>query len=424
MNIVEIIEKKKNKKHLTDEEINYVITNYLSDVISDGQMGALLMAICLNGMNDEETFSLTEAMLNSGEKIDLSSIDGIKVDKHSTGGVGDKTTLIIAPLVASCGIPVAKLSGRGLGHTGGTIDKLESIVNFKTSLDNDYFINQVKNINIAIAEQTKNLVPADKKIYALRSITSTAASIPLIASSIMSKKLASGVDKIVLDVKTGSGALIPDLNESIKLAKLMVKIGKRFNKETIAIISDMNYPLGISIGNGLEVKEAVEVLRGLGNKNLTKLSLTIATYMVSLAKDVTLDVAKREVTENLYNGKAFDKFNDFVKAQGGNLNNVTICEKTYKVKSKRSGYLNDIDEVSLANACLDLGSGKRFKNDVVKSGVGAVLTKMIGDYIKVGDTLVIIYYDDKKVPQDEIESMFKIDKQRSKKEPLIYGIIK
>ena len=271
MNIVDIIIKKRNKNELSKEEIDYTIKNYVNGTIADYQMSSLLMAIFLNGMTDKETFYLTESMLNSGDKIDLSNIEGIKIDKHSTGGIGDKTTIILGPLVASCGVKVPKMSGRSLGFTGGTIDKLESIENFNTAISMDKFINQVKNINIAIASQTGNLVPADKKIYALRDVTGTVDSIPLIASSIMSKKLASGADKIVICLKLGNGALINNIDDAHKLANLMVNIGKYHNKETICVITNMNQPLGNMIGNSLEIKESIDVLKGNGPKDLLEL---------------------------------------------------------------------------------------------------------------------------------------------------------
>lgn len=310
MNIVSIIEKKKDKKTLTCDEINYAVNGYVMGIISDAQMSSLLMAICINGMNMDETYFLTKAMIESGDQIDLSKIPGIKVDKHSTGGVGDKTTLVVAPIVSACGVSVAKLSGRGLGHTGGTIDKLESIKGFRSDLSEEEFIKQVREIGIVDAEQTKEIVPADKKMYALRDVTGTTRSIPLIASSIMSKKIAAGADKIVLDVKTGSGALITDFEESVELAKTMVMLGKKFNKETIALITDMNEPLGSAIGNGLEVEEAIKTLEGNGEKSLVTLSITLATYMISLGKEIPFEEAKEEAIDALTSKKALNKFKE------------------------------------------------------------------------------------------------------------------
>ena len=284
MNIIDLINKKRLKKALTNEEIKFIIERFMSGKIKDYQMSSLLMAICINGMNEKETIALTKAMLDNSEKLDLSSIKEIKVDKHSTGGVGDKTTLVIAPLVAACGVVVPKMSGKGLGHTGGTIDKLESIEGFNPNLSDEEFINQLKEIRVAITTTSSNLVPADKKIYALRDVTGTVSSLPLIASSVMSKKIATGADRIVLDIKIGKGAFIKTKAEAISLAKIMIKIGKYFNKETVAIISNMNYPLGYNIGNGLEVMEAIDILKGKGNKELRELCLVLASHMVSLGK--------------------------------------------------------------------------------------------------------------------------------------------
>ena len=359
MNIIEIIEKKKKGKKLSDDEINYAVNGYVMDLISDAQMSALLMAICINGMDYNETFSLTKAMINSGDKIDLSNIPGIKVDKHSTGGVGDKTTLVVAPIVSSCGVKVAKLSGRGLGHTGGTIDKLESIKGFNSNLSPEEFINQVKEIGIVDAMQTKKIVPADKKIYALRDVTGTTESIPLIASSIMSKKIASGADKIVLDVKTGSGALITDFEKSVELAKMMVSIGKKYGKKTVAFITDMNEPLGNSIGNGLEVKEALEILDGKGEKRVTELCLSIAAKMISLGKEIPLEEAIKEANYAISSKSALNKFKEFVKYQGGDINNINISKNKINVFSTKEGYIYDIDEVLLALECLNMGAGRK-----------------------------------------------------------------
>lgn len=424
MNITSIIEKKKDKKVLTADEITYAVNAYVMNIISDAQMSSLLMAICINGMNMDETYYLTKAMIESGDVIDLSKIPGIKVDKHSTGGVGDKTTLIVAPIVSSCGVGVAKLSGRGLGHTGGTIDKLESIKGFRSDLSEDEFIHQVKEIGIVDAEQTKQIVPADKKIYALRDVTGTTRSVPLIASSIMSKKLAAGADKIILDVKTGSGALITDFEESVNLARTMVAIGKRFNKETIALITDMNEPLGNSIGNSLEVKEAIETLNGNGNERLTNLCLTIATYMVSMGKKISLEDAKKEVTEALNSKKALNKFKEFIKYQGGDIDNIKEAADSYDICSLNEGYVRDIDETLLAMECLSLGSGRLNKSDAIKYGVGMVIKKHIGEYVSKGDVLATIYYDDKKANDKNVLKAFMLSDKKEEGFPLIYTVIK
>lgn len=423
IDIMSIIEKKKNKEVLSEEEINYVVNSYVSGLISDEKMSALLMAICINGMDYLETYYLTKAMVESGEKIDLSNIDGIKVDKHSTGGVGDKTTLIVAPIVSASGVKVAKLSGRGLGHTGGTIDKLESIKGFNSNLSDKEFIRQVKEIGIVDAMQTNNIVPADKKIYALRDITGTTKSIALIASSIMSKKIASGADKILLDVKTGSGALITDFEESIKLAKLMVMIGKKYNKETVCYITDMNEPLGNTIGNGLEVKEAIDVLLGKGDERLKKLCIELSAKMISMGKEIPLDLALKEATDILESKKAYNKFLEFVKYQGGDINNIEISKNTFSVYANNSGYVHDIDEISLALECLNMGSGRKNKDDKIKLGVGIEKYKSIGDYVKEGEILAKVYYEDVKADINIIRNSFILSSKKVEKNPIIYSII-
>jgi len=308
MNIIDIINKKRLKQELSREELEFVINSYLDKKIDDAQMSALLMAICINNMTYNEIFNLTDIFLNSGEKLDLSDINRIKVDKHSTGGIGDKTTLVLVPLVASTGVLVAKMSGRSLGFTGGTIDKLESIPNFKTALTVREFTNQVKEIGCAVASQTGNLVPADKKVYALRDVTGTVESLPLIAASIMSKKLASGVDKIVIDLKVGDGALVKTLDDAKILGDIMVQIGKHYNKEVVCVVTNMNEPLGNAVGNTLEVLEAIDTLKGKGPNDLRNIVLTLGSYMVSMAKGITYSQASKELSENLKNGKAYEKF--------------------------------------------------------------------------------------------------------------------
>lgn len=424
MNITSIIEKKKDKKALSEDEITFAVNAYVMDIISDAQMSSLLMAICINGMNLDETYYLTKAMIESGDVIDLSNIPGIKVDKHSTGGVGDKTSLVTLPIVAACGVNVAKLSGRGLGHTGGTIDKLESIKGFRSDLSEEEFTCQVKEIGIVDAEQTKQIVPADKKMYALRDVTGTTRSVPLIASSIMSKKLAAGADKIVLDVKTGSGALITDFEESVNLAKTMVFLGKKFNKETVALITDMNEPLGYSIGNALEVKEAIKTLEGNGDARLTNLCLTLASYMVSMGKNISLDAAKKEVKEALTSKRALDKFHEFVKYQGGDINKIEESKNSYDICSSLEGYVRDIDETMLAMECLSMGSGRINKDDNIKYGVGMVIKKHIGDYVSKGDVLATIYYDDKKLNDKNVLKSFMLSNKKDEEFPLIYTVIK
>lgn len=420
MNIIDIIEKKKKNIELSKDEVTYFINGYLNGEIADYQASALLMAIYFNGMSDEETFNLTEVMLNSGNKIDLSSINGIKVDKHSTGGVGDKTTIILAPLVASTGVCVAKMSGRGLGHTGGTIDKLESIDGFNTSLKEEDFIKQVNDIKVAVTGQTGNVAPADKKIYALRDVTGTVNSIPLIASSIMSKKLASGADKIVIDLKVGNGALVNNIEDARKLGHLMVNIGKKFDKQVICYLTNMNEPLGNSIGNGLEVLEAIDVLNNKGPEDLRNLVIELGGAMVSLGKNISLDVAKEEVKSNLENGKAYNKFCEFVKYQGGNIHDIKIAKSIFSLKSSVSGFITSIDTLKLGEIARMLGAGRLTKDDKIDYGVGIVLNKKVGDFIIENEELLKIYYNEKDISIGDVLSCFTIEKDYHEKEPLIY----
>ncbi len=422
MTIIDIITKKKNKEELTYEEIKYAVDGYLDGSIKDYQMSSLLMAITINGMTNKETFDLTEIMLNSGEKIDLEDIQPV-VDKHSTGGVGDKTTLILAPLVASCGVNVAKMSGRGLGFTGGTIDKLESIPGFNTSIDIDKFKEQVKNINVAIVGQMGNLVPADKKIYALRDVTGTVESIPLIASSIMSKKLASGASTIVIDVKVGNGALMKTESDAKALANLLVKIGQQHNKKVVCFITDMDEPLGYAIGNSLEVLESINTLIGKGPKDLTNLVINLATYMVSLGKNIKLEEAYKEVTENLYNGKAYKKFQELVKNQNGKLNNIKISKKIISIKSQKEGYIKHINALSLGEIARILGAGRLNKEDKIDFEVGIVLNKKVGDKIKKGEELLKLYINEKEVEEEKILDCFTITKEKQNPTKLIKTII-
>ena len=389
MTMYDIIEKKKNKQSLTKEEIDFFINGYVNNKIPDYQVSSLLMAIVLNGMNEEEVTNLTIAMANSGDKINYNFNT---VDKHSTGGVGDKTTLIIAPIVASLNCKVAKMSGKGLGFTGGTIDKLESIPDFKVQLTDEQFISQINNINLALISQTKNIAPADKKIYALRDVTATVDSIPLIASSIMSKKIASGASNLVLDVKVGSGAFMKNLESAKKLASTMVNIGKNSNINTLAILSNMNQPLGNNIGNILEVKEAIEVLNGNGPKDLKELSIELASYMVSLYKKITYEEAFKQVTEVLENKQALAKFYEFIKYQGGNIEKVKFTPKyEYKVYSKQEGYITKMNTEEIGKIASLLGAGRMTKDDVIDYEAGIILNKKINDYVKVNDLLATLY---------------------------------
>lgn len=423
MNIVEIIEKKKNKEELTFNEIKYAVEGYIIGIVKDYQMSALLMAIVLNGMSEDETFNLTKIMLDSGDKIDLSNINGIKVDKHSTGGIGDKTSLVVLPIVASCDVPVAKMSGRGLGFTGGTIDKLESIEGFKTSMDEEDFIKQVNKINIALISQTGNLVPADKKIYALRDVTGTTESIPLIASSIMSKKLASGSDKIVLDVKVGKGAFMKNLSDARKLAELMVKIGNNSGKETVALLSNMDYPLGRTIGNGLEVQEAIDTLLGNGDSRFLNLCLVLASYMVSLGKNISLEKALEEVEESYKNKKGYEKLKEFVSAQGGNIDNIEISSSKIEIISDKEGYITNIDSLHLAELSNSLGAGRTKKEDSIDHGVGIKLEKVYGDKVNKGDILCYVYTN-KSIDEKEYRNCFNIEDDILDDIKVIYDVIK
>ena len=398
MRMVDIIEKKRDGHELTTAEINFFIEGYTKGEIPDYQASALAMAIYFQDMNDRERADLTRAMVESGDTIDLSAIDGVKVDKHSTGGVGDTTTLVLAPLVASLGIPVAKMSGRGLGHTGGTIDKLESIAGFHVELTREQFIDLVNRDKVAVIGQSGNLTPADKKLYALRDVTGTVNSIPLIASSIMSKKIAAGADAIVLDVKTGDGAFMKTQEDAEKLAHAMVRIGNHVGRKTIAIISDMSQPLGFAIGNALEVKEAIETLQGKGPKDLTELVLTLGSQMVILAgKAKTTEEAKSMLKESISSGKALAKFKDFLTNQGGDASIVDDLSKLpqakYKIElpAKQSGFVSRMiaDEIGIAS--MILGAGRATKEDVIDLAVGLVLHKKVGDKVEEGESILTIY---------------------------------
>ncbi|MBE6160575.1 MAG: thymidine phosphorylase [Lactobacillales bacterium] len=423
MNIIDIIVKKKNKKVLTYEEIKFAVDNYVNGNIKDYQMSSLLMAIVLNGMTEQETIDLTKVMIDSGDKIDLSKINGTIVDKHSTGGVGDKTTLVLAPLVSSVGVKVAKMSGRGLGHTGGTIDKLESIEGFKVTLTNEEFINQVNDIGCAVISQTANIVPADKKLYALRDVTGTTESIPLIASSIMSKKIASGADAIVLDVKVGNGALMKDIDSATKLANLMIKIGKSYNKKTICVLSNMEEPLGKSIGNSLEVLESIETLKGKGPSDLHKLVLTLGSIMTSIALNITEEEAKLKLLESIKTGKALEKFNEFVRMQNGNVNNIQVEENYVSIKSSKDGFIKSIDAYKLGEIARKIGAGRLNKEDEINYGVGIVLNKKVGDYLFENEELLKIYSKHADVNIKEISECFEIVEEKIDKPNLIIDII-
>lgn len=407
MLMVDIIKKKRDGYTLTKEEIDFFINGYVQGEIPDYQVAALLMAIYFQGMDDEETHLLTDAMLHSGEVLDLSAIKGFKVDKHSTGGVGDKTSLVLTPMVASVGVPVAKMSGRGLGHTGGTIDKLESFTGFSTAITNEQFIKNVNSVGIAIMGQTKDLAPADKLLYALRDVTGTVGNMSLIASSIMSKKLAAGADGIVLDVKCGSGAFMKKEKNAFELARKMVNIGKQAGVKTIAVISDMDQPLGRNVGNAMEVEEAIDTLRGQGPEDLKELCLTLGSYMVTFAgKAGSSEEARQMLTDAISSGKALDKFAEFVKAQGGNSDEVYHPEKLphaenrMTIKAESDGYISSIMSEDVGIASLLLGGGRTSKDDVIDLSVGIHLDKKVGDECKKGDVIATVYGND----QDRIES--------------------
>ena len=389
--ILDIINKKANNFELTKEELETIFMGYLKGEVKDYQMSAFLMAICINDMSDSEIFALTDIFIKSGDVLDLSFIDAIKVDKHSTGGVGDKTTLIIAPLVASCNVPVIKMSGRGLGYTGGTIDKLESIPGFTVDLTEEEIKKQAEEIGLVITSQTKDLAPLDKKVYALRDVTATTNSIPLIASSIMSKKIAGGADKIVIDIKVGNGALIKTKEDAERLSSLLIKIGIYYQKEVRTVISDMNRPLGHNIGNKLEVMEALDVLKGNTKGKLLDLSLTLASEMVSLGKNIPIEEARKEAIENLTNGKALNKFLEFVKYQHGNIENLEINARVYNIKANKNGTLKDINALNIAKLSEYLGAGRKSKDDKIDYNAGIIIKKDIGDEIKEGDILASLY---------------------------------
>ncbi|QKY69248.1 pyrimidine-nucleoside phosphorylase [Lentibacillus sp. CBA3610] len=404
MRMYDIIEKKRDGKNLSSEEISFFVNGYTKGDIPDYQVSALLMAIFFQDMTEAERAELTASMVESGDQIDLSAISGIKVDKHSTGGVGDTTTLILAPLVASLGVPVAKMSGRGLGHTGGTIDKLEAVPGFHVEISTDEFVDLVNENKVAVVGQTGNLTPADKKLYSLRDVTATVNSIPLIASSIMSKKIASGSDAIVLDIKTGAGAFMKELDEAKELAQAMVSIGNRVGRNTMAVISDMSQPLGNAIGNALEVKEAIETLQGDGPDDLTELCLELGSQMVVLAnKAATLDEARERLSDNLNNGKALDQFKRFLESQGGDsrvADDPDILPQatyTFELPAKKSGTVSEIIADNIGTAAMMLGAGRATKESEIDLGVGIVLNKKIGDHINEGESLLTIHANTKAV---------------------------
>jgi pyrimidine-nucleoside phosphorylase len=429
----DLIMKKRNGEELSSEEINFIISGYTKGEIPDYQVSALLMAIYFRKMNKRETADLTTAMVNSGEVVDLSAIKGIKVDKHSTGGVGDTTTLVLGPIVAAAGVPVAKMSGRGLGHTGGTIDKLESFDNFSVEMPIEKFIEDVNKYKIAIGGQTANLAPADKKLYSLRDVTATVDNLSLIASSIMSKKIASGADAIVLDVKTGSGAFMKDEESSFELAKAMVDIGTHVGRNTIAVITEMDQPLGFAVGNALEVKEAIDTLRGEGPEDLTELCLTLGAHMLVLGdKANNAEEARDILTDIIASGKGIEKLKELVEAQGGNSEFVTnpdlmpSPEIIEPVKAVKTGYVKGIKADDIGRAALVLGAGRETKESIIDLSVGIVIHKKIGDYVLEGEAIATIYANDclKRVEADKmILDAYTIIEEKVKKNKLIKGIV-
>lgn len=429
MRIYDIILKKRHGSELTDEEINFVVTESVKGNVRDYQITALLMAICFNGMSERETATLTMCMARSGDMVDLSGIDGYTVDKHSTGGVGDKTTLIVTPIVASLGGKVAKMSGRGLGHTGGTVDKLESIEGFQTTLSGEDFLNQVNSIGISVIGQSGDLAPADKKFYALRNDTATVDSIPLIASSIMSKKLAAGSKGIVLDVKTGSGAFMKTVEESEALARAMVSIGKTAGRDTVAVITNMDIPLGRAVGNSLEVIEAVETLKGNGPEDLTQVCIELASEMLSLVTGKDKESCVQMARGAIADGSALEKLREMVKAQGGNSDWITDTSLfpeagySYEIKAVADGYIKSMDAEKIGVASLLLGAGRNTKEDALDFSAGIILDKKTGDKVSKGDVIATLYSNDKsKFPSAELkfEEAVSFASEAVSKQPLIY----
>ena len=434
MNILEIIEKKRDKKELSKEEIEYFIERYTNDKIADYQASALIMAMYLNGMTKQETTDLTIAMANSGEKLDLSRLNEVIVDKHSTGGVGDKVSLILLPLVASLGVPVAKMSGRGLGFTGGTVDKLESIPGYQTGIDIHKFVENVEKIGISMISQTLNLAPADKKIYSLRDSISCVESIPLIASSIMSKKIASGAQKIVLDVTCGSGAFMQSKEKAEALAEEMIEIGKLANKETVCVLTNMDEPLGYAVGNSLEVIEAIHFLKGDMPEDVKEVVLELGAYMVKLAgKGADIEENKARLLENIENGKGYEKFIQLVENQGGDISYIKDTNQFPKanyienVYSQKDGYIQSMNAKAIGKIVCDLGAGRIQKEDSIDNAVGIILNKKVSDKVEKDDVLVTIYANSKEKIEDakkKVLEVIKIENKEVEKPKMILEIMK
>lgn len=430
MRMYDLIMKKRNGEALTEQEIQYMIREYVAGEIPDYQMSAFLMAVYFKGMTEEETLAMTQAVAHSGEMVDLSGIEGVKVDKHSTGGVGDKTTMIIAPIVAACGVKVAKMSGRGLGHTGGTVDKLESIPGLHTSLSREDFFNVVNQTGLSVIGQSGNLAPADKKLYALRDVTATVDSIPLIAVSIMSKKLAAGNDCILLDVKTGSGAFMKSIDDSIALAKEMVAIGENAGRKTVALITDMDIPLGHNIGNSLEVIEAVETLKGNGPEDLTEVCVHLASNMLFLAGKGTLEECRSLVREVIANGEALKRLAAMVEAQGGDSSVIFDTDKfekaayQHEVLAKKSGYITFMDTESCGIASAMLGAGRETKDSQIDFAAGIILKKKVGDYVEAGEPMAVFYADKEELfatAELRYQAAVTIEDEKANETPLVYA---
>lgn len=425
MDINYIISKKKNNKRLNYEEIQFVVINYVNGVISDDEMTIFLKLICKKGLSYTETFILTDVMLKSGDIIDLGELEKISVDKHSTGGIGDKVSLIVGPIVASSGLVMAKMSGKGLGYTGGTIDKLKSIPGYKTELEDKEFMELIKKTNLSIISQTKNICPADKKIYALRDVTGTVNSIPLIASSIMSKKIASGARVIVIDLKVGKGAFMKNIKTATMLANTLIKIGNMYSRKVICILTDMNTPIGKNIGNKVEVEEVIDYFNGNKDEKLDVICKTISAYIIKYGKNKNINLALKEVNEIIDTGKAKSKFYEWISLQGGNLNKIKINSKKIIINSDEGGYIKSIDALNIGKLSCSLGAGRIKKDDKINYDVGVKLNVSVGDYIKKGDKLATVYYDKR---NNEIEQAIKssifISKVKVKKKSPILKVIK
>jgi pyrimidine-nucleoside phosphorylase len=433
LRVVDLIIKKRNGLRLTKEELHFLIDGYVKGTIPDYQISSLLMAICFNGLDKQEQVDLTTEMLESGEQIDLSSIDGICVDKHSTGGVGDKTTLVVAPIVAACGLKIAKMSGRGLGHTGGTLDKLESIPGFNINVSSQNFFKQVREISIAVVGQTANITPADKKLYALRDVTGTVDSVGLIASSIMSKKLASGAHSILLDVKVGDGAFMKTLDDARVLAKAMVEIGNSFGRKTVAVLTNMDEPLGRMVGNSLEVIEAIETLKGKGPQEFKELCYELSAELLTMTNVApTKEKALALVNEKISNGEALDKLRQMIVYQGGNpevINDYRIfktADKMIEVKAKEDGYINRLEAMEIGVGAMLLGAGRENKEDKIDYAVGVEVLKKVGDYVKTNDTLAILHSNGKNEVEayNMVLNAYLISKEKKEANPIILDYIR